>query len=117
MVVAPLNGRGVGMGISSGKRKSTLNHRSRNALHTGGLPYHQHCTGARAPNKHGNPPGIDNLGAVMKVLLIDDHPLILAALQSVIQGLGDHVEVAAASSGATARAMLQADSTFDLVLL
>jgi DNA-binding NarL/FixJ family response regulator len=53
----------------------------------------------------------------MKVLLIDDHPLILAALQSVIQGLGDHVEVAAASSGATARAMLQADSTFDLVLL
>lgn len=53
----------------------------------------------------------------MKVLLIDDHPLILAALQSVIQGLGDDVEVAAASSGATARAMLQADSTFDLVLL
>jgi DNA-binding NarL/FixJ family response regulator len=53
----------------------------------------------------------------MKVLLIDDHPLILAALQSVIQGLGDHVEVAAASSGAGARAMLQADSTFDLVLL
>ena len=53
----------------------------------------------------------------MKVLLIDDHPLILAALQSVIQGLGDHVEVAAASSGASARAMLQADSTFDLVLL
>jgi DNA-binding NarL/FixJ family response regulator len=53
----------------------------------------------------------------MKVLLIDDHPLILAALQSVIQGLGDHVEVASASSGASARAMLQADSTFDLVLL
>ncbi|MFY9479321.1 MAG: response regulator transcription factor [Aquabacterium sp.] len=53
----------------------------------------------------------------MKVLLIDDHPLILAALQSVIQGLGDDVEVAAAASGASARAMLQADSTFDLVLL
>ena len=53
----------------------------------------------------------------MKVLLIDDHPLILAALQSVIQGLGDHVEVASASSGAGARAMLQADSTFELVLL
>ena len=27
----------------------------------------------------------------MKVLLIDDHPLILSALQSVIQGLGDDV--------------------------
>lgn len=53
----------------------------------------------------------------MKVLLIDDHPLILAALQSVIQGLGDHVEVASASSGTAARAMLQADSSFDLVLL
>jgi DNA-binding NarL/FixJ family response regulator len=53
----------------------------------------------------------------MKVLLIDDHPLILAALQSVIQGLGDHVEVASASSGAGARAMLQADSSFELVLL
>ena len=53
----------------------------------------------------------------MKVLLIDDHPLILAALKSVIQGLGDHVEVASASSGADARAMLQADSSFNLVLL
>ncbi|RRS03127.1 DNA-binding response regulator [Aquabacterium soli] len=53
----------------------------------------------------------------MKVLLIDDHPLILAALRSVIQGLGDHVEVASASSGAEARAMLQADSSFELVLL
>lgn len=53
----------------------------------------------------------------MKVLLIDDHPLILAALQSVIQGLGDHVEVASASSGASARAVLQADSAIELVLL
>jgi DNA-binding NarL/FixJ family response regulator len=53
----------------------------------------------------------------MKVLLIDDHPLILAALQSVIQGLGDHVEVASASSGRAAREFLQADATVDLVLL
>jgi len=53
----------------------------------------------------------------MKVLLIDDHPLILAALQSVIQGLGDHVEVAAASSGRAAREFLQQDTTVDLVLL
>ena len=29
----------------------------------------------------------------MKVLLIDDHPLILSALQTVIQGLGDDVTV------------------------
>ena len=29
----------------------------------------------------------------MKVLLVDDHPLILSALQSVIQGLGDDVTV------------------------
>jgi DNA-binding NarL/FixJ family response regulator len=53
----------------------------------------------------------------MKVLLIDDHPLILAALQSVIQGLGDNMVVSSASSGRTAREMLQNDSTFELVLL
>lgn len=53
----------------------------------------------------------------MKVLLIDDHPLILAALQSVIQGLGDHVSVISASSGRAARDTLHADGTFDLVLL
>ncbi|MBC7700826.1 response regulator transcription factor [Aquabacterium sp.] len=53
----------------------------------------------------------------MKVLLIDDHPLILAALQSVIQGLGDNVTVSTASSGQTARDALSADHNFDLVLL
>ncbi len=53
----------------------------------------------------------------MKVLLIDDHPLILAALQSVIQGLGDNVVVSSASSGKAAREALRNDSTFDLVLL
>ncbi|MDO9002614.1 MAG: response regulator transcription factor [Aquabacterium sp.] len=53
----------------------------------------------------------------MKVLLIDDHPLILAALQSVIQGLGDNVTVSTASSGQTARDALRADHNFDLVLL
>lgn len=53
----------------------------------------------------------------MKVLLIDDHPLILAALQSVIQGLGDNVVVSSASSGKTARETLAADSTIELVLL
>lgn len=53
----------------------------------------------------------------MKVLLIDDHPLILSALKSVIQGLGDDVTVAGAHSAAAARATLQEDAEFDLVLL
>jgi DNA-binding NarL/FixJ family response regulator len=53
----------------------------------------------------------------MKVLLIDDHPLILAALQSVIQGLGDNVTVNAADSGRAARDTLRADASYDLVLL
>ncbi len=53
----------------------------------------------------------------MKVLLIDDHPLILAALQSVIQGLGDNVTVSAADSGRAARETLRTDANYDLVLL
>ena len=53
----------------------------------------------------------------MKVLLIDDHPLILSALQSVIQGLGSDVTVVGASSARAARETLAADAEFDLVLL
>jgi DNA-binding NarL/FixJ family response regulator len=53
----------------------------------------------------------------MKVLLIDDHPLILSALQSVIQGLGDNVVVSTADSGRAAREALRQDATQDLVLL
>jgi DNA-binding NarL/FixJ family response regulator len=53
----------------------------------------------------------------MKVLLVDDHPLILDALRSVIQGMGDDVTVFTAASAAEARASLAADSDFDLVLL
>jgi DNA-binding NarL/FixJ family response regulator len=53
----------------------------------------------------------------MKVLLIDDHPLILSALQSVIQGLGDNVRVSAADSGRAARETLRTDAQYDLVLL
>jgi DNA-binding NarL/FixJ family response regulator len=34
----------------------------------------------------------------MKVLLIDDHPLILTALQKVIEGIGTHVSVVGANS-------------------
>jgi len=53
----------------------------------------------------------------MKVLLIDDHPLILAALKAVIQGLGDDVSVIGAGSARAARATLKKNSDFDLVLL
>jgi DNA-binding NarL/FixJ family response regulator len=53
----------------------------------------------------------------MKVLLIDDHPLILTALQSVIQGLGDDVTVVGADTANAAREALLRDADFDLVLL
>ncbi len=53
----------------------------------------------------------------MKVLLIDDHPLILSALQNIIQGLSDNVSVVATGSARMARETLAQDSAFDLVLL
>jgi DNA-binding NarL/FixJ family response regulator len=53
----------------------------------------------------------------MKVLLVDDHPLILSALQAVIQGLGDDVTVFGVASADEARTALQRDATFDLALL
>ena len=53
----------------------------------------------------------------MKVLLIDDHPLILSALQNVIQGLGSDVTVVGAGSARAARDTLKAEGDFDLVLL
>jgi DNA-binding NarL/FixJ family response regulator len=53
----------------------------------------------------------------MKVLLIDDHPLILAALQSVIEGLGNHVSVVGVAGARAARDALGADGGFDLMLL
>ena len=53
----------------------------------------------------------------MKVLLIDDHPLILSALQTVIQGLGDDVTVTGANSARAGRDILKRDADFDLVLL
>jgi DNA-binding NarL/FixJ family response regulator len=53
----------------------------------------------------------------MKVLLVDDHPLILSALQAVIRGLGDDVTVVGVSSAAQARRTLEADSDYDLLLL
>jgi DNA-binding NarL/FixJ family response regulator len=53
----------------------------------------------------------------MKVLLVDDHPLILSALQAVIQGLGDDVTVFGVASSDEARTALQRDPHFDLALL
>ena len=53
----------------------------------------------------------------MKVLLIDDHPLILSALQAVIQGLGDDVLVNGAGSAEAARAALSEAADYDLLLL
>jgi DNA-binding NarL/FixJ family response regulator len=53
----------------------------------------------------------------MKILLVDDHPLILSALQSVIEGLRPGVVVVTAGTARAARQTLQADSDFDLVLL
>ena len=53
----------------------------------------------------------------MKVLLIDDHPLILTALQGVIQGIGSHVSVVGVPGARAAREALAADPHFDLVLL
>lgn len=53
----------------------------------------------------------------MKVLLIDDHPLILSALQAVIRGLGDDVTVVGVASERDARAALVQDPDHDLVLL
>jgi DNA-binding NarL/FixJ family response regulator len=53
----------------------------------------------------------------MKVLLVDDHPLILSALQSVIQSIGSDVTVVGVETAAGARATLAEDADFDLVLL
>ena len=53
----------------------------------------------------------------MKVLLVDDHPLILSALQVVIQNVGHGVTVLGVDSAAQARATLLDDPDFDLVLL
>jgi DNA-binding NarL/FixJ family response regulator len=53
----------------------------------------------------------------MKVLLVDDHPLVLSALQTVIQRIGSDTTVVGTDSAAAARATLKEDPDFDLVLL
>jgi len=53
----------------------------------------------------------------MNVLLIDDHPLILTALQTLVQGLGERVDVVPVSSARAARDTLTANADFDIALL
>lgn len=53
----------------------------------------------------------------MNVLLVDDHPLILTALASVIEGMGGDVKVRGVPDADAARAALVADPSIDLVLL
>ena len=52
----------------------------------------------------------------MKVLLVDDHPLVLSALQAVIQRIGHDTTVVGVESAAAARSALN-DADYDLVLL
>ncbi len=53
----------------------------------------------------------------MKVLLVDDHPLILTALQTVIKTMGDDVTVVGVETAEAARAELRRSDDFDLVML
>jgi DNA-binding NarL/FixJ family response regulator len=53
----------------------------------------------------------------MKVLLVDDHPLILSALKAMIENLCPGVVVNAVSSAREARFTLQAEQGHDLMLL
>lgn len=53
----------------------------------------------------------------MKVLLIDDHPLILSAMQSVILQIDHGIEAVTVESAAECRAVLARRRDFDLILL
>ena len=53
----------------------------------------------------------------MKVLLIDDHPLILSALEVVVRRLAQDVSVTCAANAVLAREALAASADFDLALL
>ena len=59
----------------------------------------------------------ENWRPLMNVLVIDDHPLILSALRSVVTGLADDVTVVAVSTAAAARDAMAGESRFELVLL
>ena len=53
----------------------------------------------------------------MRVLLVDDHPLILSALRHIIHRLDAHIDVLTAENPTDTFALLTADAEVDLVLL
>lgn len=53
----------------------------------------------------------------MKVLLLDDHPLVRSALESVISSLGREVAVTSAATAAESRTFLAGAGPFDLALI
>ena len=53
----------------------------------------------------------------MRVMLVDDHPLIVSALQRILRELEGPVAVVSAGSAAAAREVLRTDAAFDLLLL
>ncbi|MFZ2990258.1 response regulator [Ideonella sp.] len=53
----------------------------------------------------------------MKVLLVDDHPLILSALKAMMESIKPGVDVTAVSSASATRRILAVAHDFDLVLL
>jgi DNA-binding NarL/FixJ family response regulator len=55
--------------------------------------------------------------SAMKILVVDDHPLILAALHHTLKQLDTTVSVRDASTGDGARALLEAHPDADLLLL
>ncbi len=71
------------------------------------------CAPARAPVL----PSSDNEPAAMKILVVDDHPLVLQALKGVLHQLDADVDVFDASSAETARALALAHVDADLMLL
>ena len=71
------------------------------------------CASAPAPVL----PSSDNEPAAMKILVVDDHPLVLQALKGVLHQLDADVDVFDASSAETARALALAHVDADLMLL
>jgi DNA-binding NarL/FixJ family response regulator len=53
----------------------------------------------------------------MKALLLDDHPLILTAMQALVQGLGPHVQADGVETPEELRSYLAAHPDVDILLL
>ena len=53
----------------------------------------------------------------MKVLLVDDHPLVLSALQDVIRSMGSGIQTECVSRGGDVFSRLDHGGAFDLVML